>query len=134
MLAKFKTILLTLALFAICATGSAIMIKTDTNGNMTNETGWTLYYFANDGGKMISTCSGSCTEIWKPLPAVDISVGGDLNINDFGIVLREDGLEQIAYKKWPLYFYKGDVKAGDTNGDKIEGLWFVVKPKSYPFA
>ncbi len=84
---------------------------------------------------MVSTCYGSCTGIWRPLSADSISVGGnDLNINDFSTILREDGLKQVAYKKWPLYLYSEDRNPGDLNGNNRDGLWFVAKPKSPPFS
>lgn len=135
MSAKFKTIFLALALFATGATASSsTIITTDTNGNMVNGNGMTLYYFVNDGGNMISTCYGSCSERWQPFPANDISVGGDLNINDFSTILREDGVKQIAYKRWPLYLYTGDHSPGDIKGNNQDGLWFVAKPKSPPFS
>jgi predicted lipoprotein with Yx(FWY)xxD motif len=134
MSAKFKMIFLVLALFATGATASSTIIKTDTNGNLVNGSGMVLYYFVNDGGNMISTCYGSCSEMWQPIPSGDISVGEDLDINDFGTILREDSVKQISYKRWPLYLYTGDRNPGDINGNNLDGLWFVVKPKSSPFS
>lgn len=44
------------------------------------------------------------------------------------IITRSDGSMQFAYKGTPLYYYSGDTKAGDTNGDGFNGIWHIVTP------
>ena len=51
----------------------------------------------------------------------------ELNLKDFATIAR-DGGKQLTYKGMPLYFYKGDLKAGDTKGNGVGGVWFVAKP------
>ena len=36
-------------------------------------------------------------------------------------------MSQWAYKGKPLYFFAGDAKAGDVNGDKQGGVWHVIR-------
>ena len=43
------------------------------------------------------------------------------------MVDRTDGTKQWAYDGKPMYFYKGDVKAGDAMGDGMGGMWHVIK-------
>ena len=40
---------------------------------------------------------------------------------------RKDGAEQWAFKGMPLYYWAGDSKPGDTNGDGVGGVWHVLK-------
>ena len=39
-------------------------------------------------------------------------------------------MKQSTFKGWPLYFFAGDSKAGDTNGDNLEG-WYVLRDPFY---
>jgi len=95
--------------------------------------GMTLYYFTNDvkGGGSVqpkSNCSGQCLVNWPAFNANNIIAPSLLKNSDFSTIQREDGTEQIAYKGWPLYYYIQDKKSGDTLGDGVNGVWFVVKP------
>ena len=48
----------------------------------------------------------------------------------FLIVKRDDGTSQWAFKGMPLYFFAGDAKAGDVNGDNQGGVWHVLRGES----
>ena len=105
------------------------------SGSVTNylsgEDGKTLYMFKNDtvnSGK--STCNAGCDGTWPPFTVdsldevkPDAAVTGKL-----ALITRDDGTKQVTYKGWPLYYYSGDTKAGDTNGQGFAGKWFVVNP------
>ena len=54
--------------------------------------------------------------------------GDGLDSSDFATITRTDGSSQTTYKGWPLYYFAGDAKAGDINGDGLESVWFVGKP------
>ena len=41
---------------------------------------------------------------------------------------RGDGSTQLAYNDIPLYFFAGDAAAGDTNGQDVGDVWYVVTP------
>lgn len=43
------------------------------------------------------------------------------------IVTRADGVQQWAFKSMPLYFFAGDAKPGEANGDKQGGVWHVIR-------
>jgi predicted lipoprotein with Yx(FWY)xxD motif len=97
--------------------------------------GRTLYYFgldfaASGGQPAVSNCTGNCVPVW-PIFHVDtpVLVAG-LSSSDFGEITRADGVKQTTFKGWPLYFFAGDSKAGDTNGDNFEA-WYVLKDPFY---
>lgn len=92
------------------------------NGVMASKEGKTLYTFDKDAaGK--SNCNGGCAAAWPPFMVANAALAG----GDFSIVKRDDGASQWAFKGKPLYFFAGDAKAGDVNGDKQGGVWHVLR-------
>lgn len=100
---------------------------------LTDSNGRTLYYFANDTANT-SNCTGQCQTIWPAFYAPQVSVPDGLNASDFASITTSSGANQTTYKGWPLYYYSGDSKAGDTNGDGIQKIWFVAKSPFYNVA
>src|SRR4051812_5667418 len=93
--------------------------------------GRTLYLFAKDTGTK-STCSGGCATAWPPLRASGKpTAGGGAKASLLGTTPRSDGKPQVTYDGHPLYGYQGDSKAGDTNGQAVNGFgapWYVLSP------
>ena len=90
--------------------------------------GMTLYLFTKDTPNT-SNCYGGCAAYWPPLlttgsPVAGTGVTGTL----LGTTTRTDGTTQITYNGWPLYYYIGDKAAGDTNGENVQNVWFVITP------
>jgi predicted lipoprotein with Yx(FWY)xxD motif len=92
--------------------------------------GMTLYTFTKDKVGT-TTCYGQCAENWPPyiveatssLTNIQEGVTGKV-----GSVTRADGTLQVTYKGWPLYFFGNDKVSGDTKGQAINKVWYVVKP------
>jgi len=93
--------------------------------------GRTLYLFEKDSGTT-STCSGGCATAWPPLRASGKpTAGSGAKASLLGTTPRSDGKPQVTYDGHPLYGYQGDSKAGDTNGQGINGFgapWYVLSP------
>ena len=88
--------------------------------------GRTLYGFKADTVG-ISTCYDKCATNWPPLLATgDATVGAGLDAAKLTTVDRTDGTKQVKYGDWPLYYFAADAAAGDTNGQKVGDVWFVV--------
>jgi predicted lipoprotein with Yx(FWY)xxD motif len=43
-----------------------------------------------------------------------------------GTIIRDDGTVQVTYNDLPLYYFANDAKPGDTVGQNVGGVWFVV--------
>lgn len=84
----------------------------------------TLYKFDKDT-KGVSNCTGSCAGIWPPYTTSAAPTTMPANVT---LITRSDGSMQFAYKGMPLYYYSGDTKVGDTNGDGFNGIWHLVTP------
>jgi predicted lipoprotein with Yx(FWY)xxD motif len=94
---------------------------------LTDSVGKTLYFFSIDADGN-SGCSGNCVASWPVFYKDNLRLASGLDSSDFGTITRGDGQKQTTYKGWPLYYFAGDAKAGDVNGDKVGGVWFVAKP------
>jgi len=101
---------------------------------LTGEDGKTLYIFkadTKDSGK--SVCNGDCATNWPPYtldPDETLKPTADAT-GTVTMITRDDGSKQVAYNGWPLYYFKGDAKAGDANGQNINafgGLWVIGAP------
>jgi predicted lipoprotein with Yx(FWY)xxD motif len=90
--------------------------------------GRTLYLFKNDTAGE-SVCYDECEANWPPLLATDeVTVGAGLDDSDFSTVARTDGTMQVKVGDWPLYYFTPDTAAGDTNGQGVGDVWYVVSP------
>lgn len=108
-------------------------IKTSSAANLgtflVDNNGMTLYIFKKDTPG-VSACSGSCVTLWPPLaaangaaPQAGTGVSGTL-----GTITRADGIVQVTYNNQPLYYFSGDKAAGDTKGQGIGNVWYVIAP------
>lgn len=91
------------------------------DGRLASKEGRTLYTFDKDAPGQ-SRCSGSCLAAWPAFAVANPALAG----GDFSIVVRDDGSRQWAWRGKPLYFFAGDAKPGEANGDKQGGVWHIV--------
>lgn len=93
--------------------------------------GMTLYLYTKDTGKD-STCYDQCAVNWPPYivgPEDNVkNVKEGVSDKKVGTTIRTDGKIQVTYDGHPLYFWKDDKQSGDTSGQEVGGVWFVVKP------
>lgn len=94
-----------------------------------NGKGFTLYRFDMDTNTPpASHCSGSCAALWPAAPAADANSVKGVDAKLIGSVTGEGGVKQLTIDGWPMYTYASDSKAGDTNGQGAEGIWWAVTP------
>lgn len=89
--------------------------------------GITLYRFEMDTDGS-STCYDDCESSWPPLVADDPTAGGEADQGLLGTTERDDGTVQVTYDDQPLYYFSGDSAPGDTKGQNLGKVWFVVAP------
>ena len=96
---------------------------------LTGEGGRTLYTFKPDSANT-STCTDACATAWPPFTASanDTLKAGTGVSGKLTTFARPDGTPQVAYNGAPLYYFSGDAKAGETNGQGVGGKWFVAAP------
>lgn len=88
--------------------------------------GRTLYLYTPDS-KNTSVCTGGCASAWPPLLASGKpKAAAGVKAKLLGLTMRADGTHQVTYNGHPLYFYAGDAKAGQTKGEDVGGVWYVL--------
>jgi predicted lipoprotein with Yx(FWY)xxD motif len=96
--------------------------------------GKTLYMFQPDEAGT-PTCYDDCAAAWPPLLADDaasVTVGTGLDQSKVTVVDRTDGGKQVKYGTWTLYYFANDAAAGDTNGQGLNDVWYVVGANGEP--
>jgi predicted lipoprotein with Yx(FWY)xxD motif len=90
-----------------------------------------LYLFASDTATK-STCASTCLTYWPPLEASgSVSTGPGLDKAKVATLTGTNGRKQVSYAGHPLYYYAGDAKPGDTNGqgsNQSGAKWWLLTP------
>jgi predicted lipoprotein with Yx(FWY)xxD motif len=113
--------------------GGAALVNVGQNSTLgsflVDSKGMTLYLFTNDKPNT-SNCYGGCAGYWPPLLTNGAPVAGTgVNASMLGTTKRTDGTTQVTYNGWPLYYYVSDKAAGDTTGEDVQNVWFVITPE-----
>jgi predicted lipoprotein with Yx(FWY)xxD motif len=111
---------------------AAVNVRSTSLGKiLVDSQGRTLYLFEKDTGPK-STCSGACAAAWPPfLTTGKPKAGSGATASLVGTTVRSDGKNEVTYNGHPLYYYAGDQRAGDTNGQDLTQFgagWYVVSP------
>jgi predicted lipoprotein with Yx(FWY)xxD motif len=130
-LAVTGALLLTLVSGPAAQAQSAATLATadspDLGTYLTDQSGMTLYMYTKDDVG-VSNCYGGCAAAWPPLltdaePTLPVDLPGAI-----GTTARTDGTLQVTYNGMPLYYWASDQNPGDTTGQNVGGVWFVVNP------
>jgi predicted lipoprotein with Yx(FWY)xxD motif len=95
---------------------------------LTDAEGRTVYPFEKDEKAGESACYDECAKAWPAVPATEgmmlpPGISGTLSAFD-----RTDGSQQMTYNDIPLYYYAKDDEPGDTYGQEVGDVWYVVTP------
>ena len=97
--------------------------------------GMTVYMFDNDTqGADASVCEGDCATNWPAVTTDSDSPEVEGVTGEVGTIEGVDGSTQVTLNGWPLYYFVGDEAAGDTNGQGVNEVWWVLTPDGERFA
>src|SRR5207244_7640337 len=89
--------------------------------------GMTLYLFTKDNASK-SNCYDSCAAACPPLLTDSDPTGPEAIAAGLGTASRTDGSMQVTYNGMPLYYWAKDQTPGETTGQNVGDVWFVVNP------
>ena len=90
--------------------------------------GMTLYMYTKDEANKVN-CAEACLKAWPPFVTLGNPVLGEgIDKSLIGTAALADGSKIVTYNKMPLYYYAKDTKAGDTTGQDVGKVWYVVAP------
>jgi len=116
---------------APAASGPAMVnvSKNDQLGSfLVDDKGMTLYLYTKDTPGT-SVCYDKCATAWPPLLTSGNPVAGNgADGSKFGTTTRTDGSTQVTYNGWPLYYFAKDKQAGDTTGQGVGSVWYLISP------
>jgi predicted lipoprotein with Yx(FWY)xxD motif len=120
---------------ASMAAGLTLELATvPTHGSvLVGEGGKSLYVFLNDAGGT-SACVDACATAWPPLTvtaASDVS-GGTGVTGPIATIERADGTLQVTLGGAPLYYFANDAAAGETKGQGLNDVWYLVSAAGEP--
>jgi predicted lipoprotein with Yx(FWY)xxD motif len=106
--------------------GATVAVATSGLGDiLVDADGRTLYAFTKDKGEQ-SACSGQCATNWPALTGT-ATAGTGAQAALLSSSKQANGSTQVTYGGKPLYYFAGDAKPGDTNGQGVGKVWFVIR-------
>jgi predicted lipoprotein with Yx(FWY)xxD motif len=113
------------------AKGEKIVLKKtgDLGKILRDSEGHVVYLFEKDKTTK-SQCYGACATNWPPVITKGKPVAGSgIIASKLGTTKRKDGKKQVTYGGHPLYYFAGDKKAGQANGEGLDAFgaeWYVL--------
>ena len=118
-----KTSLFAATVLTLFAAAAAHAQPAMHDGALADAAGRSVYTFDKDEASK-SNCTGGCLSIWPAFVAkAEATPKGE-----FGI-MEANGVRQWTVNGKPLYYFAGDAKPGDRNGDGKGGTWHLVTSK-----
>lgn len=107
----------------------AVKMKEGVGNYLADEKGMTLYLFTKDAAnKSVCGAANGCIDKWPVYYAEKIEPAEGIDAAQLGTITRDDGKKQTTYKGIPLYYFFKDKAAGDTMGQGVNSVWYVVVP------
>jgi predicted lipoprotein with Yx(FWY)xxD motif len=92
--------------------------------------GISLYVFTKDAkGTKTSACTGECLNAWPIATTANATPTMDGVTGEVGTITSPDGQKQLTLNGMPLYYFSQDTKPGDTLGQAVQGIWYVLTPE-----
>jgi predicted lipoprotein with Yx(FWY)xxD motif len=109
------------------AEGTVAVASTGLGEVLVDAKGRTLYVFTKDKGDQ-SVCSGKCAAAWPALTVTGgATPGTGVQASLLSTSKQTNGSTQVTYGGKPLYYFAGDAAPGETKGQGLNGVWFVVR-------
>ncbi len=94
--------------------------------------GMVLYMYTKDTqGTQASACAAGCAAAWPAALADSMPTLTGIT-GTVTMIPATGGAKQLALNGWPLYYYAKDKAAGDTLGQGVGSVWYVLDASGTP--
>jgi len=140
--ALLALLLLSASTAAVALAGSSPTVSTSKNSRLhtsilVSAQGRTLYALSPETTHHLLCTSHSCLSAWPPFTAsshAKLTEAGGAH-GTLGLLHRSGGLTQVTLNGQPLYYFAGDSKRGEANGEGLAsfgGTWHAVLASGRP--
>lgn len=99
---------------------------------VTDGKGMVLYMYTKDTqGTQMSACTGGCLTAW-PLAMASSQPTLTGITGTVTMIPTASGGKQLALNGWPLYYFAKDKAPGDTMGQGVGSVWYVLDASGTP--
>lgn len=103
--------------------------ETDLGEVVVDAEGMVVYYFTQDEPNSgVSSCEGGCLEAWPPVLSDSETPEVEGVTGEVGTIETPEGDLQVTINGMPIYYFAQDEAPGDTNGQGVNEVWYVVAP------
>ncbi|MHB1234815.1 MAG: COG4315 family predicted lipoprotein [Microbacteriaceae bacterium] len=115
---------------ASAAAGNDAAVATTALGKIVVDgKGMTAYFFDKDkAGSGTSACTGQCAALWPAITAASGTPSVTGITGTVGTITGVAGGKQITINGRPIYTYAKDTAPGETKGQGVNGVWYVISP------
>ena len=95
--------------------------------------GFAIYGYSKDTQNQPATCTGDCAKDWPPVMITGAAAvaGNGADATKLGVSKNMNGMVQVTYNGWPLYYFDEDTQPGDAKGNGEDGF-FLITPAGTP--
>lgn len=117
---------------AVAAGTDATVASTALGKVVVDGKGMTAYFFGKDvANSGSSACTGPCAAIWPAIASTSAAPTVTGITGTVGTITGAAGGKQLTINGRPIYTYSKDMAPGDTNGQGIKGIWYVISPSGH---
>ncbi|MCC2659493.1 MAG: hypothetical protein K0R37_267, partial [Arthrobacter sp.] len=73
-------------------------------------------------------CTGDCIVAWPPVLTTNDTPTVEGVTGKVGTIDTPDGKKQVTIEGMPVYLWEKDKAPGDTTGQGVNDVWYLVAP------
>jgi predicted lipoprotein with Yx(FWY)xxD motif len=106
-----------------------VMVAKSSLGDiLVDSKGMTIYLFTDDKSTT-SACTGGCLTAWPPVTSTSTAPTAGPGVTAKVTTAKQtDGSEQLVVNGHLVYTFAKDAKPGDTTGQGVGNVWYVLTP------
>jgi predicted lipoprotein with Yx(FWY)xxD motif len=97
---------------------------------LVDHNGKTVYIYKPDGTSTTSQVPGALNAAWPAVTSIGSTPTVAAGLSD--AKTKVNAQDQVSYNGHLLYTFSADTKPGDTRGQGLGNVWYVISPSGTP--